>query len=207
MHNYKFNIGDYLSHTGHLTVTEDIAYRRLIDYQFLNECHIPADIKQAARVIRLPDNLTDVEQVLNEYYTLDENGWTNNRVERELKEYHSKALNASKAGKASAKARKAKKKQQVTSGNGRSTDDEQTCNQTLTINHKPITNNHKDQKKRASPFVPPRYVDVQIYCQERKNNVDPTDFINHHEANGWTRGKNYIKDWKAWERTWEKNNE
>jgi uncharacterized protein YdaU (DUF1376 family) len=145
MHYYKFNIGDYLSHTGHLTLLEDLAYRRLIDYQFLNECHIPSDIKQAARVIRMNDCLTDVEQVLNEFYSLDEDGWLNNRVQRELNEYHAKALNASKAGKASAKARKAKRKQQVPKSNDRSTDAQRTCNQTLTINHKPITiNNSKE---------------------------------------------------------------
>jgi len=66
--------------------------------------------------------------------------------------------------------------------------------------------NTQDQKKRASPFVPPTEDDVFEYCQQRNNKVDPESFIDHYEANGWMRGKTKIKDWKACVRTWEKRN-
>ena len=37
MHYYSFNIGDYASHTRHLTAIEDLAYRRLLDLYYLHE--------------------------------------------------------------------------------------------------------------------------------------------------------------------------
>jgi len=37
MHYFNFNIGDYASHTRHLSLMEDLAYRRLIDAYYLAE--------------------------------------------------------------------------------------------------------------------------------------------------------------------------
>lgn len=60
-------------------------------------------------------------------------------------------------------------------------------------------------KSKQSRFTPPSVGEVREYCQERGNTIDPDDFVNHYEANGWMRGKTKIKDWKACVRTWEKN--
>lgn len=57
-------------------------------------------------------------------------------------------------------------------------------------------------KKR---FVKPSVDEVRLYCEERQNGIDPNQFINHYEANGWKRGKTPIKDWRACVRTWEGN--
>lgn len=59
----------------------------------------------------------------------------------------------------------------------------------------------------AKKFVPPSLDEVQMYCQERGNNVDPQRFLDHYTASGWVRGKTPIKDWKACVRTWEKKEE
>jgi hypothetical protein len=59
------------------------------------------------------------------------------------------------------------------------------------------------EKKASSRFTPPVLEEVISYCRERKNNVEANNFLNHYEANGWMRGKNKIKDWKACVRTWE----
>ena len=68
------------------------------------------------------------------------------------------------------------------------------------------TNNDSDNKKeRSSRFTPPSLSEVISYCNERANFVSPQAFIDHYEANGWMRGKNKIKDWKACIRTWEKS--
>lgn len=56
---------------------------------------------------------------------------------------------------------------------------------------------------RSKRFVPPTVEDVKKYCDERKNGISPEQFVNHYDANGWMRGKNKIKDWKACVRTWE----
>lgn len=58
---------------------------------------------------------------------------------------------------------------------------------------------------RSRPFIPPILEEVEAYCLERKNGIDPQTFIDHYTANGWMRGKTRVKDWKACVRTWEQN--
>ena len=64
--------------------------------------------------------------------------------------------------------------------------------------------NHITNKRGA--FVKPTLYDVQIYCAERGNTIDPQAFIDFYESNGWMVGKNRMKDWKAAVRTWESRN-
>ena len=63
-----------------------------------------------------------------------------------------------------------------------------------------------DSKKRASRFTQPTLEEVQAYCVERGNCVDPQRFVDYYSSNGWKVGKNPMKDWKAAVRTWERNN-
>lgn len=58
--------------------------------------------------------------------------------------------------------------------------------------------------KKSKRFAKPTLDEVQAYCQERQNNVDPESFIDFYESNGWKVGKNPMKDWKASVRTWER---
>lgn len=52
-------------------------------------------------------------------------------------------------------------------------------------------------------FIAPTVSEVAAYCSERNNGINAQKFIDHYEANGWMRGKNKIKCWKACVRTWE----
>lgn len=61
-----------------------------------------------------------------------------------------------------------------------------------------ISNSTKNKR-----FVAPTVDEVAAYCATRGNGVDPQKFHDHYTANGWMRGKNKIKDWKACVRTWE----
>ena len=54
-------------------------------------------------------------------------------------------------------------------------------------------------------FKKPTTQEVNEYCIERNNSVNPETFIDFYESNGWKVGKNPMKDWKACVRTWEKN--
>ncbi len=54
--------------------------------------------------------------------------------------------------------------------------------------------------------IPPTVEEVQEYCIERKNSIDPHWFVDFYEARGWMINKNKMKDWKAAIRTWERNN-
>ena len=60
------------------------------------------------------------------------------------------------------------------------------------------------EKKRTSRFRPPTVEEVEAYCFERNNRVDPERFVDFYSSNGWKVGKNPMKDWKAAVRTWEK---
>jgi hypothetical protein len=63
-----------------------------------------------------------------------------------------------------------------------------------------------DNKKEVTRrFTPPTLEEVQQYCNERMNYVNPQDFIDHYTAANWFRGKTKIKCWKSCVRTWEKN--
>ena len=74
--------------------------------------------------------------------------------------------------------------------------------------HNNIENNNIDisicNKESRSKFQKPTLSEVSDYCRERGNKIDPAEFIDHYESNGWMVGKNHMKDWKAAVRTWEK---
>lgn len=85
----------------------------------------------------------------------------------------------------------------------------QTINQTKTQSVTP--NGDKREKVTSSPkretasrFRPPTVEEVEAYCFERNNKVDPERFVDFYSSNGWKVGKNPMKDWKAAVRTWEK---
>ena len=52
-------------------------------------------------------------------------------------------------------------------------------------------------------FVKPTLEEVQAYCEERQNGIDPQAFIDYYTSNGWKVGNSPMKDWKAAVRTWE----
>lgn len=77
----------------------------------------------------------------------------------------------------------------------------------------PSPTHHTTEKQKGNSataptrrFIPPTLEEVTAYCEERDNNIDPKQFLNHYMANGWKqRGGNKIVDWKATVRTWEGN--
>jgi uncharacterized protein YdaU (DUF1376 family) len=145
MHYYQFNIGDYVSHTRHLSPIEDIAYRRLLDAYYLSERPLNSGVAVVARQIGLRDYEQEVAIVLDEFFKLTEDGWISSRADKEIAHFHSKIEQASKAGKASAERR----------SNARSTDVQPTNN------HKPITNNHKP--KNTNTVAPPDGVTEMVW--------------------------------------------
>ena len=106
MHFYSFNIGDYMSHTVHLSLMEDLAYRRCLDIYYLHEKPLPEDATEVARLIRMPEHKPEVTQVLKEFFTHDVGtGYVHKRTDEEITKYQAKIQAAIRAGKASALAR------------------------------------------------------------------------------------------------------
>lgn len=72
-------------------------------------------------------------------------------------------------------------------------------------NNKEIPNIKEIPKEKKDIFRKPTFEEVQAYCQERNNGIDPEQFIDYYESKGWVVGKSKMKDWKACVRTWERN--
>jgi len=199
MHYYQFNIGDYLSHTKHLDLMEDLAYRRLLDLYYLHERPLNSGIASVARQIGMRDHENEVKSVLEEFFNLSDDGWINHRADKEIKHYHSKIDQASRAGKASAERRM----------NTRSTDVQ------LTNNQEPITNNHKPIKEKATVVATPEGVSQSVWDDFktlRKAKKAPITqraidgLINEANKAGWSLEQALteccVRGWQAFKAEW-----
>lgn len=166
MNYYPFNISDFGYATRHLSLTEKAVYRELLDLYYDQESPLENNPQKLARLICAPDNSTDVEQVLNEFFSLEGDVWINSTCDRIIKEYHDKLEKASKAGKASARARAKKSK-----GCKDSTDVEQTLNECST-NQEPRTKNHKPER-----VIIPYQEFARAYNENFADNVDGREHI------------------------------
>lgn len=90
MNYYEHHLGDYDGATAHLSWLEDCAYRRLICLYYRTEAPIPADMKQACRLVRASarQEREAVEQVLREFFELRDDGWHNARCDADIEAYH-----------------------------------------------------------------------------------------------------------------------
>jgi len=190
MHYYQFNIGDYASHTRHLNVVEDCAYRRLLDFYYLHEK--PIKQHDIARQINMREHEQEVLSVLNEFFLSSDEGFVSPRANKEIEHYHSKIDQASKAGKASAERR----------FNGRSTDVQPTNN------HKPITNNHKPkvESTRGSRLSTDFCLteEWKDFCQQDRPDLNPSKVFESFKDYWIAKaGQQGIKlDWFATWRNW-----
>ena len=62
-----------------------------------------------------------------------------------------------------------------------------------------------DKPPRAARFTPPTVDEVDAYCQERGNKVDPARFVDFYASKGWLVGTSKMKDWQAAVRSWERS--
>ena len=143
MYYYQFNIGDYQSHTSHLSEIEDLVYRRLLDWYYLHELPIPLDEAEVSRQIRMRSHTESIAIVLREYFERIEDGWIHHRANKEI----AKAGDKSEKAKASANARWGKK-----DANALPTQSDSNA----THNTLPITQDteHKTQKKATIVATP-----------------------------------------------------
>ena len=61
------------------------------------------------------------------------------------------------------------------------------------------------RKQGTHNFEKPTVEEINDYCLERENDVDPEAFFDFYESKGWKVGRNPMKDWKAAVRNWERN--
>jgi uncharacterized protein YdaU (DUF1376 family) len=132
MHYYQFHIGDYISHTFHLTAEEDLAYRRLLDMYYDTEQPIPNNIPLVSRRLRMGSDV--VQSVLNEFFTLTDEGYKNHRADLEIREYQAFIDKQRNNGKLGGRPKKTQRKPTANPNESQKKPNQQP----LTINHKPI---------------------------------------------------------------------
>jgi len=99
MHYYQFNIGDYKSHTDHLDLLEDLAFRRMIDWSYLHESPLPLDLNVIAKKILMRTHKDSIANVLEEFFHKTEDGYINKRITSEVEAFKAKSDKASKSAK------------------------------------------------------------------------------------------------------------
>jgi uncharacterized protein YdaU (DUF1376 family) len=194
MHYYQFNIGDYHSHTLHLSEIEDLTYRRLLDWYYLHESPIPNDLNEVARQIRMRSHSDCITTVLLEYFERTPDGWVHHRADKEIEKVGEKSTKASK----SAKARWDK----VKDANALPTQSER--NATQDTEH--TTQNTKEKKmlgkRLASDFSFP--LEWEQFCQQTRPELSPVKTFDQFK-DYWIAqaGQKGVKlDWFATWRNW-----
>lgn len=113
MNYYEHHIGDYAAATGHLTLIEDAIYSRLIRRYYLDEKPLPVDAKKVARLAgaRSEEEIAAVNSVLEEFFTLEADGWHNSRCDEEIGKFLEKQAKARASGIQSGVTRRMKSEQ------------------------------------------------------------------------------------------------
>ena len=195
MHYYQFNIGDYNSHTMHLSEIEDLAFRRMLDWCYLHEKPLPFDIDEISRQIRMRTHSESIAIVLHEYFEKNEDGWINLRVIQEILKVGIKSEKAS----SSAKARWGKK-----DANALPTQSDSNA----THNTLPITQNtkHKKENKRGSRLSSDLIFPEEwfLFCKKERPDLEPLMTFNKFQDYWISQaGQKGVKlDWFATWRNW-----
>lgn len=197
MNFYPFHIGDYISHTRHLSLLEDLAYRRLLDAYYLSEKPFvgsPADI---AKEIGMMSEIEEVYYVLQRFFESTENGWINKRCDEEIAKYQA----MKDGGRKGAAMRWAK-----------GSDTPPIDTPMLTKNQEPLTNNHNIVDVAKAPKA--KRLDVkelpeewENFCKENRPELNPKavfdQFRDYWIAQGGQKGAKV--DWLATWRNWVRN--
>ena len=149
MNFYPFHIGDYAAHTRHLSLMEDLAYRRLIDLYYLNEGALDGEASLIARKIGMSDFSSDVQYILESFFEKVGDCWFSKRCDDEIAKYRLKAESARNANRAKSEKLSALKSVLKSEPN-----------QLPTNNQEPITKNHI---KATPKVVTPEGVSVDLW--------------------------------------------
>lgn len=96
MHYYQFNIGDYRKDTSHLSLLEHGIYRLLLDTYYLDEGPLCSDKAKLMRThcIRSADEVQALENVLEDFFELTEDGYFHKKCDEELTKVYEKSAKA-----------------------------------------------------------------------------------------------------------------
>ena len=174
MHYYSFHVSDYIHDTAHLSIYEDLAFRRLLDLYYTSEKPIPNKTQEVSRRIRMSGQSDAVQTVLEEFFMFDiENDcWFHKRCDKAIADYQAKAERNRVVGKLGGRPK----------SNPDANPQETQVVSKHNPNHKPITNNHKPNKESATSvavvfpdWLPKETWDAFIQMRKRIGKP-PTDY-------------------------------
>ena len=227
MHYYQFNIGDYAKSTKHLTLLEDLAYRRLLDIYYDTEKPLTSNVKQLARIAGMSDYVDEINNILNDFFTETDLGFLQKKADEEIESYKSKAGVARANGKKGGRPPKTQSEPTITQPVNLANPEETGLKanyKPLTINQEPLTNN---QLKEKTTPVKLDYSVLQMTREQcadviriRKKNKGPTFtqlIINQlakqfalAEQKGFTFNDSLVewevRGWKSFKADWMKSN-
>jgi uncharacterized protein YdaU (DUF1376 family) len=203
MHYYSFHVSDYIHDTAHLSIYEDLAFRRLLDLYYTSEKPIPNKTQDVSRRIRMSGHSDAVQTVLEEFFMFDiaNDCWFHKRCDETISAYQAKAERNRAVGKLGGRPKSnpdaiPQETQMVSKDNP---------------NHKPITNNHKpiDKNKRGSRLSPDFCLPVEWrdFCVQERKELHPTQTFDKFK-DYWIAqaGQKGVKlDWFATWRNWVRN--
>jgi uncharacterized protein YdaU (DUF1376 family) len=197
MHYFQFHIGDYKSHTHHLSLLEDLAFRRLLDHYYLHE--IPIKQREIARQIGMREHEQEVLTVLEEFFVSTEKGYINPRADDEIAKYR-KFIEDGKRGAA----------KRWLKGD----DSPPIATPIATNNHKPITNN-QEPKKKATAVAAPEGVSQSVWdefiAHRKSKKAKVTDLViqgiyKEAEKAGWlledALKETIVRNWQSFKADW-----
>jgi uncharacterized protein YdaU (DUF1376 family) len=198
MNYYNFHIGDYISHTIHLSSEEDLAYRRLLDMYYDTELPIPNNIPLVSRKLRISAEV--VKTVLDEFFELTDDGFKNFRADNEIAEYQrfieKQKANGSKGG-------RPKKSHRKPTANP--TQSQKKPNQEpRTINQEPIKERTRGSRLSADWVLPKEWAD---WAKQERPDLDLRS-VGEQFRDYWSAkaGSGSTKlDWQATWRNWVRN--
>ena len=130
MIHYPHYIGDFNNSTRHCSRLERSIFRDCLDMYFHKEAPLTENFDQLARllVVNSEEERKALEIVLEDFFTLEADGYHNRRCDTEIAKYHGFIHKQAKAGRASAKARREKSTKTELALNGDATSVEPALN-------------------------------------------------------------------------------
>ena len=203
MHYYSFHVSDYIHDTAHLSIYEDLAFRRLLDLYYTSEKPIQNKTQEVSRRIRMTDQINAVQTVLEEFFMFDmENDcWFHKRCDKAIADYQAKAERNRTVGKLGGRPKSnpdaIPQETQVVSKHNPN-------QEPITNNQEPKVKQHKGSRLHPTFTLPDEWGE---FCEQERPDLTPNKVFNQFKDYWISQaGQKGVKlDWFATWRNWVRN--
>ena len=219
MNYYEHHIGDYAQATFHLSFVEDAAYSRLLRKYYAEEKPLPADLRAVQRLVgaRTDEEREAVATILEEFFTLESDGWHNKRADAEIAKVAEKREKASRSARerwnanaSDSDANASNKDANASNSDAKAMLATNATHSERNAHQSPVTRHQKEEQELRSPSgsrlpedwkLPP---DWRAWARRERPEIDPDaeadkfrDFW-HAKAGKDARKANWQATWRNW---------